>query len=153
MSVEDKQRKQRAKRGNVWLATRLAVVQTLYSEQLSEQEHIQQVAWLNEQQHHHLDEGFYQKLLRATQDRPDAILAVIEKSLQDRKWQNLDIILQKILICAVAEIYHHFNDTALVISVYCSISDSFYDDNMGKFVNGVLQNCADQIDAMHAQAL
>ncbi len=142
----EKQKKQiGAEKGIQLLWTRLAVIQTLYSEHISDYPHIQHYAWLDEEQHQQVDEEFYHKLLNATHDYDDAIMVILAIALDKRKWQNMDIIYQRLLICGCAELMAGLNDTALIISIYCRICDSFYDDKMGKFTNGVLQNCAQQI--------
>ncbi len=141
--TETDQKKQT--KGEQLLRTRLAVVQTLYSEQLSDKPHTQNYAWLDEEQHYAVDEDFYQKLLSEVHYHDVTIVPMVQIALANRKWQNMDITYQCLLRAACAELITGINDKALVISLYCRICDSFYDDKMGKFTNAVLENCATQI--------
>ncbi len=143
MTVKAEQPKQT--KGEKLLRTRLAVVQTLYSEQLSDKPHTQSFAWLDEEQHYAVDEDFYQKLLGEVHYRDVTILPIVQTALANRQWRNMDIIYQCLLRAACAELMIGINDKALVISLYCRICDAFYDDKMGQFTNAVLENCAKQI--------
>ncbi len=133
------------KQGNKLLLTRLAVIQTLYSEMLSDKPHEQKVAWLNEEQHQAIDEAFYRQLLELSQLHQQQAVPMIKIALDKRQWENMDVLYQRLLICACAEMIKGDNDSALVINLYCRLCDGFYDDAMGRFTNAVLQNCATQI--------
>ncbi|MCH9853108.1 MAG: hypothetical protein K0U45_06345 [Alphaproteobacteria bacterium] len=148
MTIKAEQPKQT--KGEQLLRTRLAVVQTLYSEHLSDKPHIQNFAWLDEEQHYAVDEDFYQKLLGEVHYHDVAIMPMVQIALAKRQWRNMDILYQCLLRAACAELMAGINDKALVISLYCRICDAFYDDKMGQFTNAVLENCATQMSGKSA---
>ncbi len=134
-----------AEQGKKLLVTRLAVIQTLYSELMSQHPHEQKVAWLDEEEFHAIDETFYHQLLQLSHKHYLQAVPIIKIALDKRQWENMDILYQRLLLCACAEMLSGTNDTSLVINLYCRLSDGFYEDAMGRFTNAVLQNCAKQI--------
>ncbi len=82
-------------RGVTLLATRLAVVQTLYSNSISAQLNTQKFAWLDDEQYQEVDHEFYVKLINLVAEYDAAIMTILLPALQQRKWENIDLVLQK----------------------------------------------------------
>ena len=142
-------------------ASRLAAVQALYQIALCGEEPNDAMvedtiiefftyrlgAELPEDTYAEVDNEMFSDLVRGTFRQNVHLIQILDKVLPNRwKFAKLDQILAKILGCAAYEMRFRIDvPVAVIINEYVEITKAFYEGDEGGFINGVLQEVAENL--------
>ena len=142
-------------------ASRLAAVQALYQIALCGEEPNDAMvedaiiefltyrlgAELPEDSYAEVDNEMFSDLVRGTFRQSVRLIEILDRVLPDRwKFAKLDKILAKILGCAAYEMQFRVDvPVAVIINEYVEITKAFYEGDEGGFINGVLQEVAENL--------
>tara|TARA_B100000586_G_scaffold141532_1_gene102483 strand:- start:537 stop:857 length:321 start_codon:yes stop_codon:yes gene_type:complete len=89
----------------------------------------------------------FSDLVRGTFRQNVHLIEILDKVLPNRwKFAKLDQILAKILGCAAYEMRFRIDvPVAVIINEYVEITKAFYEGDEGGFINGVLQEVAENL--------
>ncbi|MDP6691408.1 MAG: transcription antitermination factor NusB [Alphaproteobacteria bacterium] len=106
-------------------------------------------AELPEDAYAEVDDDLFSDLVRGTYRHRGDLVAILDSVLPQRwKFIRLDRILAEVLGCAAYELKHRPDvPVAVIINEYVEITKAFYEGDEPGFINGVLQEVAQNLRA------
>ncbi|MDE0943218.1 MAG: transcription antitermination factor NusB [Alphaproteobacteria bacterium] len=96
-----------------------------------------------------VDGDLFSDLVRGTRRHQKGLIKILNKALPTRwRFERLDRILAEVLGCAAYEMkYRPDVPVAVIINEYVEITKAFYEGKEGGFINGILQEVAQNLRA------